>query len=292
MNTYVIKDRASCQNWAISVSDDLAITIEETDLPYSAEPVIADSLNDGVYYTVFVNDGSLGLEVYDAVTYGEVNNVIELYNAAAGRNFILVVRDATLALVVGNVVMSSTIDLTTLSRVKSFLTITDSNDDEALQSILSSVSQYVATYCNRKFILDTYTEYLNGDGQDTIVLSNIPVVSVASLYDDTGRTYSPDTLIPASEFVWWDTGIIELDTAATFAVGKKNIKVVYTAGYNATNIPFDLQLAVWRIVQFIYKDSKTSIAGPDQLDVAGMIVKFRNSEVREILDRYRRIPTR
>lgn len=189
-------------------------------------------------------------------------------------------------------VSPSGIDLTTIQLVKSFLHITDTNDDDNLQTILTSVSKYVSSYCGRDFISATFTEYFNGDLQDSIALLNSPVTSITSIHDDTARGYSAGTLVDTANYAFYENGIIELDNGVKFSVGKKNVKVVYVAGYAQASIPYDLQLAVWRIIQFIYRDSQTAIAGPEQLDVAGMIMKFRNSEVREILDRYRRIPTR
>lgn len=186
----------------------------------------------------------------------------------------------------------SGIDLTTLEKVKSFLTIEDTDDDTSLQRILTAVSRYVETYCDRLFISQSFTEYHNGNGENGLVLRQYPVTAVSAVYDDTSRLYPASTLIPASEYVWWEDGRLELDENNCFSSGRKNIKVTYTAGWAQASIPEDIQLAVWRICQFIYKDSKTSIAGPEQLDVAGMILKFRNSEVREILDRYRKISTR
>lgn len=184
------------------------------------------------------------------------------------------------------------VDLTTLERTKSFLHIDDADDDENLQMILTAVSVYIQKYCNRDLIEKEYIEYHNGFGNELVVLENYPVTEVATLHDDTSRAYASNTLIPASEYVWWADGRLELDTADTFATGKKNIRVRYTAGYDQDLMPYDLQLATWRIIQFIYKDSQTSIAGPEQLDVAGMIMKFRNSEVHTTLDRYRKIPSR
>jgi len=271
---------------------------------FTAVIPIPGSLNtDTVTYSIYkASDNSTVFSGSMTFVADEVWKVT--FTPATADTYILKVNDATIDSkreniykAVGTIPTSdpttpSGIDLTTLEKVKSFLTIDNTDDDISLQRILTAVSRYVEGYCDRPFISASFTEYHNGHGNNAVILDNYPVTAIASLYDDTSRIYSASTLIPATEYVWWEDGRVELDSGGTFSSGKKNIKCTYTAGWPQASIPEDIQLAVWRICQFIYKDSKTSIAGPDQLDVAGMIIKFKNSEVREILDRYRRIPTR
>lgn len=78
--------------------------------------------------------------------------------------------------------MSQQSDLVSLAQVKAWASVTSSNDDALLGTLITSISRSILTYLQRPAILPTaFSETLNGTGHDHIVLLNWPVISVSSL---------------------------------------------------------------------------------------------------------------
>jgi len=92
----------------------------------------------------------------------------------------------------------------------------------------------------------TYTEAYDGDGTNTLILNNAPIVSVTSVSID-------DVALQSSDYVVYSSGYIRLvssnygaldralGSGSVFPVGRQNIDVVYTA--NAATVPAYVQLA-------------------------------------------------
>lgn len=160
--------------------------------------------------------------------------------------------------------------LTTLSRLKLALgkTVTDSSEDDTLLTLLDAAEAAVARYLNRNLLQATYTEYFDGMGRQTLVLSHRPVVSVTGVWVDPvgyygqsaggfgtatlltqGQDYAlmapgtneknPGTLRMLSA-LWDGTGL------SNWPQGQGNIKVTYVAGY--TQVPADVSQAVAMLV--------------------------------------------
>lgn len=72
--------------------------------------------------------------------------------------------------------------LTTLTAVKDWLNIQTDSSDSFLNRLIVSASQYALDYMNRDtFALTEYTQEGKGNGKDTMLLRNWPVVSVSSV---------------------------------------------------------------------------------------------------------------
>ena len=131
-------------------------------------------------------------------------------------------------------------------------------------------------------------EFRDGDGETGFLYTReYPIASVTSLHDDSDRTYGSDTLIAASEYVWYRNGKIELD-GGCFCRGLKNIKAVYNAGYSP--VPMDLQrLATeWVILSFkgLNRLGISSISSPD--GSISIFYEFLTPELKRILRKYRK----
>jgi hypothetical protein len=100
-------------------------------------------------------------------------------------------------------------DYTTLDSMKARLGLPATENptegdarDALIQSLITSASDWIDAYCGRKFGLDTYTEFLKGNGTQKIVLSQGPVWSITSLYFDpkgywgyAPGSFGPDKLL-------------------------------------------------------------------------------------------------
>lgn len=101
--------------------------------------------------------------------------------------------------------------------------------------------------------LTTYTEYIDYEGSDIILLKNSPIVSVSSISYNTNP-------IGSSLGVAWETKTAETDYTVyegkgkilllplnfSPTVGAKRFKIVYSAGYSST--PKDVQALVTKMV--------------------------------------------
>ena len=164
--------------------------------------------------------------------------------------------------------------LTTLSDVKAFLAIGTSvgaGDDPLLTRLITAVSQFIETYCNRTFAQGSYTETRNGNGRQTLSFRNTPTTAIASLTID-GLAIPPRPAFGSgSSYVetfqgggagsgyTFDTDYLYLDGYA-FSKGKQNVTLAYTAGY--ASIPYDLAQAAITLVGLCYKSR-------DRLGVTG-----------------------
>ena len=160
--------------------------------------------------------------------------------------------------------------LTTLSRLKLALgkSVTDTSEDDRLLTLLDAAEAAVSRYLNRNLLQATYTEYLDGMGRPTLVLSHRPVVSVTGVWVDpvgyygqseggfassTALTQGQDWALMAPGTNEKNPGTLRMLSAlwdgtglSNWPQGQGNVKVTYVAGY--TQVPADVSQAVAMIV--------------------------------------------
>lgn len=99
-----------------------------------------------------------------------------------------------------------------------------------------------------------HEEYLSGNGREILVLSRKPVASLDSLEyvtyadDDTTSLAESVELVPDEGILISRAGVIETQDPAIFPKGRYNIKVKYTVGYAADEVPCDLAEAISMMV--------------------------------------------
>lgn len=157
--------------------------------------------------------------------------------------------------------------ITSLDRVKAKLTINNTGFDTILSELISGVTDFIETLCDRRFKQTTYTQELyngsnlDGTPKNWLLLNNAPLTAApASFQYRTGSK---------SNAVWVDfqvdtyqeilnTGVIRVNMPS----GYQNIRVTYTAGYlidfanefSATHtLPFDLSDLADRLVTKLFK---------------------------------------
>ncbi len=131
-----------------------------------------------------------------------------------------------------------------------------------LASLIAAFSAAFERWTNRHFALATYTEVRNGDGENTLLLNNSPVVSLTSvtITDDDDVA----TVIAGTEFRFDPaTGEIRFKPSSTadysdFPDGFQNLSIVYSAGH--TDIPEDVQEAVVQGVAWLLSGDKADPA--------------------------------
>ncbi|GEP00652.1 hypothetical protein [Methylobacterium haplocladii] len=130
-------------------------------------------------------------------------------------------------------------DLTTLAVAYGYLGIPAGTDDVGLQLAISAVSERIATWCSRSFVLTEHTETYDGSGNPRLLMRNFPITAIASL-EIEGRPVSARSNPHGPGYV--HDGRRTLDVYGyTFPRGRQNVSVTYTAGY--ARIPADLVMA-------------------------------------------------
>jgi hypothetical protein len=181
------------------------------------------------------------------------------------------------------------VDLTTLANVKSFMTITNTDDDALLQRLLTQVSGAVANYLNRNLLVQSYTERYDGNDAHRLCLRQSPITDVASLLIN-GSSIPESTdggiVLPGYAF---DGFYIYLN-GYQFYRGVQNVIVTYTAGF--PSIPFDVEEAVIEMVSDRYKMKSRIGEKSKALQGGGSVsydTDYMSDKVKGSLSNYRRM---
>jgi hypothetical protein len=191
------------------------------------------------------------------------------------------------------------VDLTTLAQVQALVKV-DSADTALVTSLVTAISRYVAQACGRNNLnaVATLTDVLDGSGSDKQFVSEWPIKTVTSisiwgvaipaapdaqssgyLFDTNALILTPYTSIgsPLSRY-----------SMGRFPRGRRNVTVVYNAGYDSVSIPpgnaafngapDDLGYAVTYVVAQEYKRRDWIDQASKTLSQSGEVVTFRNWE--------------
>ena len=153
-------------------------------------------------------------------------------------------------------------NLITLDEYKEAMKITGYGDDVRLESLMTSVSQLVKTYCNngiRDYYDTNKVETFNIDySSHMLSLEQSPIVEVVSVQERESLTSAYNTLSETNGEYYVDMetdSILRTNGVSgykSFAPGPGSVKVTYKGGYSAT--PADLKLAVIDLVTYYHKD--------------------------------------
>lgn len=145
---------------------------------------------------------------------------------------------------------------TSLANVKEYLTLTKAGTDDFLTALIARATAAIQNYCQYSFFETTYTEYHDGRNEDIIILDERPVISVDTVHDDSDRNFAAEHLIDASDYYTdLKSGIIERTDGGVFSPNRRNVQVVYDAGY--TTIPNDLEVACVYLVAHWFRGRKS-----------------------------------
>jgi len=110
--------------------------------------------------------------------------------------------------------------------------------DDLIDILIDSYSAKIETYCDRKFMSRSYTEYLSGCGSTVLFPKQYPITSVSGIWDDSSWTWTDDYLVDSTTYTIVNDNSIALRTSR-FGSSVNNIKIVYTAGF--TTVPADVE---------------------------------------------------
>lgn len=138
--------------------------------------------------------------------------------------------------------------LVSLADVKTYLGISGSSEDGLIGDLINAASAAANAFTGRFLLSKTYTEFYNGNGEAELILKNLPIISVTSLYNaNNERVFDATTEIDVSEDVLLlkEEGVLRLwNNESAFIAGVANVKVVYVAGYALASVPQDIQYAI------------------------------------------------
>lgn len=157
-----------------------------------------------------------------------------------------------------------------------------------VESLINRASDYCERYISNPIINKEITDVLDGNGACKIMLNHFPIQGIGSVL-----VAGVDVTADAD---FYKHGVLFLKGDGVFPVGRKNIEVVYTAGYgeDKDTIPQDLKHAALLMVHFWFKrdslDYSTTFGESDVItgNAAGEVIRFPYAAIR-ILNAYRRV---
>lgn len=170
--------------------------------------------------------------------------------------------------------------LTTLDSVKTFLGITGTTDDDLLNSLIGSASEFVKSYTWRDLEATDYTHFFDWKAEREFILRQYPVNTLTSFEYNTWTISTPER----TEFdvdlyaLRPDPGIINY--WCYIPRGFQNIKVIYNAWY--VTIPAELELATNKMVWLYYNTRTSTWVKSESVD--GASITYDNNSVGIPLD--------
>jgi len=178
-------------------------------------------------------------------------------------------------------------DLTTLALVDAQLGLPSGNADEAvLSGLITGVSAFIATYCQREFQVSTYSDAWDGKGARRMAFPNWPVIAVTSLVIGGVTIPAGD---PVSAPGYYTNANTLMLNGYCFTPGFGNVQIAYQAGY--ATIPADLELAAREAVIWMYRERLRE--GKASEAIAGETTSYRlvslPPRAQAIVDLYRKV---
>jgi hypothetical protein len=158
-------------------------------------------------------------------------------------------------------------DLTTLAAVKGYLTEGGNQHDKLIESLIPAASAFISQYCHRKFETASHIHCLDGNDRPEVYAPHWPLTTVTSVHLDRNHEFGSDALLTveamgvANASGHYIVGDREEDKGAItyvagsgrWPVGRRNIKIAYTAGYALVSLPDPVKYAAKRLTAVMYQ---------------------------------------
>ncbi len=193
--------------------------------------------------------------------------------------------------------------LTTLATAKEQLGIPPANTDfdDVITRYINAATGKIESYCDRKFITRSYTEYQDGFANDRTLLDQWPAQKPSEVWiDSTSEFTDSDRQLDAADYELEYSargegiGIVLVGSCRRlFPRGRRNLKIVYNAGYaDVDSLPYELEDACLWTVEFLYdmrSDRRigTSVKSKNQENIT--FYEDLPAFVQKTLDQYKRV---
>jgi len=191
--------------------------------------------------------------------------------------------------------------LTTVQRIKDRLGITSTGFDTLILRLINAATDFIETYCNRKFMEQTYTNEvytINYPGTEFLMLKQAPVSVLTSLEYRAGMPSDPNY----TAFIRDNYELVEDGKSGIVRIyggvpkGVDVIRATYTAGYkidwanfgsSSHTLPADLTELCERIVIRTFK--RREAEGKTRQSYEGGLIEWQQKlpdEDQQILNKY------
>lgn len=183
--------------------------------------------------------------------------------------------------------------LATLAQLKTHLGIATSEVkyDAKLNLFLNAASDWVETYCERRFAQQSHVELISGNRTNFFVTDQWPIISIAELRISSMRDWlSATSLVPVTDYGISSDGIGVTYYPGYLPQGYDNMRITYIAGY--ATIPYDLQLGCIWAAEWFYLHNNRGDMGRTTASKTGESVGVLAdipAMVKAIIDPYRRM---
>jgi hypothetical protein len=176
--------------------------------------------------------------------------------------------------------------LATVEDLKSYLSIAHSEDDASLYQAVVAGSRWFESQVGRTIAATDYAELQDGNGGRTIIPSNYPLISVASVTIN-GSAVTLSSGYGVSGYFLAGNVIKLRDQFVSEGVG--NVSVTYRAGYELSAIPSEVRQVVTEVAALMYRE-RTRV-GQQSANISGESVTFYYAppaRVVNVIEAYRR----
>lgn len=160
-------------------------------------------------------------------------------------------------------------------------------EDTGIDTLIGMIGRVFARYCGYPRASDgseptmedaTYVEDVTGRGGRTLELPVFPVVSITSIYDDSGWTFGSDSLVDSSDYVLRKKRYAVLTETAShgaWSTADSAIRCTFVAGFETA--PEDLKLACELAIRNLYDLNFTQ--GKSSITQNDVTTTFRADQV-------------
>ena len=152
---------------------------------------------------------------------------------------------------------------------------TDERDSAIMEMVIASSTARVERYLMRRIVERSFVHYLDSVGDRQIVLVEYPVRSVDSVRCDPERLFGEETKL--DDGAWYCAtvphdvledlpAVLIFDSFLSLPIGRRIIRIDYTAGYPLEQMPEDLKLATAELVAWELRRVKSK-----QIGVSGLV---------------------
>ena len=142
--------------------------------------------------------------------------------------------------------------------------VADTDKDHLIDQLIPRAQNFIEShYYNQKLEQVAFTEYYNGSC-GAIFVRNPPIKTSPApvIHDDPDREFGDATLVGSGDYgIDWEAGIIKFEYP--LSKGIQSVKIQYTGGYAAGDIP---GIAVQAIIELVARKIKDGAGG--QLGIA------------------------